>query len=85
MDADGDVVLRRQPIVPMRTDLLELFDLGELKKYMTEDELAGLPGTGAPAEEKPPSAPPTGAPPGVLPEAGQKAPSSEAPARKAGE
>jgi len=85
VDADGDVVLRRQPIVPMRTDLLELFDLGELKKYMTEDELAGLPGTGAPAEEKPPSAPPTGAPPGVLPEAGQKAPSSEAPARKAGE
>ena len=52
VDADGDVVLRRQPIVPMRTDLLELFDLGELKKYMTEDELAGLPGTGAPAEEK---------------------------------
>jgi len=85
VDADGDVVLRRQPIVPMRTDLLELFDLGELNKYMTEDELAGLPGTGAPAEEKPPSAPPTGAPPGVLPEAGQKAPSSEAPARKAGE
>jgi succinate dehydrogenase / fumarate reductase flavoprotein subunit len=85
VDADGDVALRRQPIVPMRTDLLELFDLGELKKYMTEDELAGLPGTGAPAEEKPPSAPPTGAPPGVLPEAGQKAPSSEAPARKAGE
>ena len=51
LDADGDVTLRRQPIVPMRTDLLELFDLGELKKYMTEEELAGLPGAGA-AEEK---------------------------------
>ena len=36
--------LRRQPMVPMRTDLLELFDIGELKKYMTEDELTGLPG-----------------------------------------
>jgi hypothetical protein len=37
---------------PMRTDLLELFDVGELKKYMTEDELAGLPGAAqAPAEE----------------------------------
>jgi hypothetical protein len=37
----------------MRTDLLELFDLGELKKYMTEDELAGLASSGqAPAEEK---------------------------------
>ena len=51
LDADGDVTLRRQPNVPMRTDLLELFDLGELKKYMTEEELAGLPGAGA-AEEK---------------------------------
>ncbi len=51
VDADGDVTLRRQPMVPMRTDLLELFDLGELKKYMTDDELAGLPGQGA-AEEK---------------------------------
>ncbi len=44
LDADGTVALRRQPMVPMRTDLLELFDVGELKKYMTEDELAGLPG-----------------------------------------
>ena len=43
LDADGDVALRRQPNLPMRTDLLELFDVGELKKYMTEDELAGLP------------------------------------------
>ena len=36
----------------MRTDLLELFDVSELKKYMTEQELAGLSGTDA-AEEKP--------------------------------
>jgi succinate dehydrogenase / fumarate reductase flavoprotein subunit len=42
--ADGHVELRHQPLVPMRTDLLELFDIGELKKYMTEDELTGLPG-----------------------------------------
>ena len=35
----------------MRTDLLELFDVSELKKYMTEEELAGLR-RGA-AEEKP--------------------------------
>jgi hypothetical protein len=27
----------------MRTDLLALFDKGELKKYMTEEELAALP------------------------------------------
>src|SRR5580693_4478142 len=41
---DGRVDLRHQPMVPMRLDLLELFDVGELKKYMTEEELAGLPG-----------------------------------------
>jgi succinate dehydrogenase / fumarate reductase, flavoprotein subunit len=88
LDADGEVTLTRQPLVPMRTDLLELFDVSELHKYMTDEELAGLPGAAEPgaevAEEKP-SAPPDGAPPGVLPEAGQEAPSSEAPARKAGE
>jgi hypothetical protein len=48
---DGDhVELRHQPMVPMRTDLLELFDIGELKKYMTEEELAGLPGALPPSE-----------------------------------
>ena len=35
----------------MRTDLLELFDVAELKKYMTDEELAGLPDASA-AEEK---------------------------------
>src|SRR5260370_30747386 len=73
LDADSDVTLKRQPMVPMRTGLLELFDVAELKKYMTDEELAGLPGSAA-AEEKP-SAPPIGAPP---------ARPSEAPARKAG-
>ena len=38
-------------ITPMRTDLLELFDVGELHKYMTDEELAGLPGAEV-AEEK---------------------------------
>jgi succinate dehydrogenase / fumarate reductase flavoprotein subunit len=50
LDAGGDVTLRQQPMVPMRPDLLELFEVSELKKYMTEEELAGLP-AGA-AEEK---------------------------------
>jgi succinate dehydrogenase / fumarate reductase flavoprotein subunit len=37
---DGDQVrLTRQPMIPMRTDLLALFDRGELKKYLTEGEL----------------------------------------------
>jgi succinate dehydrogenase / fumarate reductase flavoprotein subunit len=48
---DSTVSLKRQPNPPMRTDLLELFDVSELKKYMTEEELAGLSSAGA-AEEK---------------------------------
>jgi len=46
LGADGhSVVLTRQPMLPMREDLLALFDRGELKKYYTEEELP-------PAEEK---------------------------------
>jgi branched-chain amino acid transport system permease protein len=41
------------------------------------------PPTLASATPAPPPAPPSGASPGVLPEAGRKAPSSEAPAREA--
>ncbi len=37
---EGDkVVLTKQPMIPMREDLLALFERSELKKYMTEDEL----------------------------------------------
>jgi succinate dehydrogenase / fumarate reductase flavoprotein subunit len=37
---DNDkIVLTKQPMVPMREDLLALFDRNELKKYMTEEEL----------------------------------------------
>jgi succinate dehydrogenase / fumarate reductase, flavoprotein subunit len=37
---DGDrVAIRRQPMTPMREDLLALFDRDELKKYYTEAEL----------------------------------------------
>ena len=53
---DGNhVALKRQPMEPMRRDLLELFEVSELKKYMTDEELAGLPGAetpGAETEEK---------------------------------
>jgi succinate dehydrogenase flavoprotein subunit len=47
---DGKVVLRRQPMPPMRPDLLALFDTDELKKYMTDEELppVGEAGTGLP-------------------------------------
>jgi succinate dehydrogenase / fumarate reductase flavoprotein subunit len=38
----GGVSLKRQPLVPMREDLLSLFERSELKKYMTDEELTGL-------------------------------------------
>jgi succinate dehydrogenase / fumarate reductase flavoprotein subunit len=37
--AGDQVELIRQPLTPMREDLLELFDRGELSKYLTEEEL----------------------------------------------
>jgi succinate dehydrogenase / fumarate reductase flavoprotein subunit len=40
---DGeDVRLEHKPVPTMRPELLKLFDVAELKKYMTDDELAGL-------------------------------------------
>jgi succinate dehydrogenase / fumarate reductase flavoprotein subunit len=41
-ESGSSVTLKRQPIVPMREDLLELFDKSELKKYMTDEELVGV-------------------------------------------
>jgi len=49
----GGVALARQAMIPMRTDLLELFDIGELKKYMTDEELAVLVVAGSPADPPP--------------------------------
>jgi len=39
-----DVSVTHEPQVPMRPDLLELFDIEELGKYYTDDELADHPG-----------------------------------------
>jgi succinate dehydrogenase / fumarate reductase flavoprotein subunit len=41
--------LTHKPLPVMRPDLLGLFDKSELKKYMTEEELADLPGPQTPA------------------------------------
>jgi succinate dehydrogenase / fumarate reductase, flavoprotein subunit len=53
---DGDQVrLTRQPITPMRPDLLALFDRDELKKYLTDEELpapSAAPAATAGSEEK---------------------------------
>ncbi len=48
LDGDG-VVLKRQPLEPMRDDLIRIFDRDELKKYMTAGELAAVADT-APAQ-----------------------------------
>lgn len=44
------VELKRQPLEPMRDDLLALFETDELKKYLTGDELPAA--AGAETEEK---------------------------------
>jgi len=38
---NGSVRIERKEQVPMRADLSELFELDELKKYFTADELPG--------------------------------------------
>ena len=45
-DGSGDesVVIARQPLPPMPRELLSLFEWSELSKYMTPEELEGLPG-----------------------------------------
>jgi succinate dehydrogenase / fumarate reductase flavoprotein subunit len=40
LDDSGEVALTRKPVPTMRPELLGLFDLSELKKYMTDEELA---------------------------------------------
>jgi succinate dehydrogenase / fumarate reductase flavoprotein subunit len=41
---EGDEIrITRQPVPTMRDDLIALFDRGELKKYLTEEEMAALP------------------------------------------
>ena len=44
--------LTRQPMIPMRPDLLGLFEVSELKKYLTEDELPAQPSGSAAAPEE---------------------------------
>ncbi len=48
----GDTVsLTRKPLPAMRLDLLALFETAELKKYMTEEELAGIAPPSAPSAD----------------------------------
>jgi succinate dehydrogenase / fumarate reductase, flavoprotein subunit len=39
LDADGAVNVTEEQQIPMREDLLELFEIDELKKYLTDEEL----------------------------------------------
>jgi succinate dehydrogenase / fumarate reductase, flavoprotein subunit len=43
-DVIPDVTVTREDQVPMRPDLLELFEISELEKYFTDEELADHPG-----------------------------------------
>jgi succinate dehydrogenase / fumarate reductase flavoprotein subunit len=52
LDTEGRAQLARKPVPTIRKDLLELFDVSELKKYMTEEELVGLPDAEAEAAEQ---------------------------------
>jgi succinate dehydrogenase / fumarate reductase flavoprotein subunit len=51
---EGAITLQRKPNPPIREDLLALFGVDELKKYLTDDELPGaeLPPQRADAEKK---------------------------------
>jgi len=48
------IAIRKQPMPPMRGDLLALFDRDELKKYYTDEELPPAAETAMPSasEEK---------------------------------
>jgi len=46
-----DITITKKDQTPMRPDLLELFEIAELEKYYTDEELAGHPGR-APRTEK---------------------------------
>jgi succinate dehydrogenase / fumarate reductase flavoprotein subunit len=52
LNQDGQAQIRRQPLPKMRPDLLALFDKAELKKYLTDEELAELPPASATTETK---------------------------------
>ncbi|OBF67173.1 fumarate reductase/succinate dehydrogenase flavoprotein subunit [Mycobacterium sp. 852002-51971_SCH5477799-a] len=43
-DVIPDITITKKDQTPMRPDLLELFDIAELEKYYTDEELAGHPG-----------------------------------------
>jgi succinate dehydrogenase / fumarate reductase, flavoprotein subunit len=50
LDDAGTVSLAHQPVPEIRIDLLELFDRGELSKYLTDEELARLEPAGEGSE-----------------------------------
>jgi succinate dehydrogenase / fumarate reductase flavoprotein subunit len=52
LNEDGTGVdLKHQPIPTIRKDLLELFEVSELKKYFTDEELAGLGDAAIPGQK----------------------------------
>ena len=52
LSGEDQVALAHQPMIPMREDLLGLFEVSELKKYLTEGELTGVSAGSAAAPEE---------------------------------
>jgi succinate dehydrogenase / fumarate reductase flavoprotein subunit len=85
LDEQGRAQLVHKPVPTIRRDLLELFELSELKKYMTDEELEGLPGGEPEAEPEPaeaaePAASSVEIPAQAEPDAGESAEAVGAPA-----
>src|SRR6185312_16246512 len=83
LDEQGHAQLEHKPVPEIRRDLLELFEVSELKKYMTDEELVGLPGA-EPAEAAQAEAPQAEAPEAevdVAPEADETEQSAQIPAQ----
>jgi succinate dehydrogenase / fumarate reductase flavoprotein subunit len=56
--AGEKVELHHKPAPPIPVELLGLFELSELKKYMTDEELAVLPASAGPSAGPSPEAKP---------------------------
>ena len=77
LDDAGRAQLKHQPLIPMRADLLALFDRDELKKYLTDEELPPAAGAATVPPAGPVPRPGTTPPVGPVPPAGTTSPAAQ--------
>ncbi|HTP17511.1 MAG TPA: fumarate reductase/succinate dehydrogenase flavoprotein subunit [Streptosporangiaceae bacterium] len=77
LDDAGRAQLKHQPLIPMRADLLALFDRDELKKYLTDEELPPAAGAVTVPPAGPVPRPGTTPPAGPVPPAGTTSPAAQ--------